>query len=127
MNVAFLKGKLNLGSDEVIVVAGGIGLQIECGFNVEDVPLIDEVEFFVRTIFREDGIKHYAFLNAFDRMFFDRIVAVDGCGPAMALRIVKTDGADDMIRRCDVKSLVKIKGVGLKTAEKLCTEIASSK
>jgi Holliday junction DNA helicase RuvA len=75
---------------------------------------------------REDAQLLYGFMTEQERELFRLLLSVSGIGPKIALTVlggmspVALKGA---IVANDVKSLSKIKGVGGKTAERLCVEL----
>ncbi|MEO0479494.1 MAG: Holliday junction branch migration protein RuvA [Planctomycetota bacterium] len=55
-----------------------------------------------------------------------QLLAVSGVGPTMALAVLSTYAPDEIgsaIRQSDVAAMQKVKGVGKKTAERLCLEL----
>ncbi|TVZ38086.1 Holliday junction DNA helicase subunit RuvA [Alteromonadaceae bacterium 2753L.S.0a.02] len=67
----------------------------------------------------------YGFINEKDRDFFRLLIKINGVGPKMAVGIMSMETAD--IVRCvaqdNVTALVKVPGVGKKTAERLIIEM----
>ncbi len=125
MNIGVLRGKIEFHGDKVIMMVGGLGFVIEPAFDFNDVEtrtiFADVVQVSVRTIFREESIKHYAFLTDDDRMAFDRMLQVDGVGPVAASKIIAACALPALLNG-DIKALSSIKGVGPKTAVKLVQE-----
>ena len=75
---------------------------------------------------REDAHVLYGFYQKNERELFRQLIKVDGVGPKMALAIlsnVDPDGFVHCVNQDDVASLVKIPGVGKKTAERLIIEM----
>ena len=68
----------------------------------------------VETLLRENELSLLGFASQEERALYRLLVKVDGIGPRLALAI----------RGRDVKTLVRIPGVGKKTAEKLCFELS---
>ena len=68
----------------------------------------------------------YGFINSVDRFLFLKITSVKGLGPKAALNIMSVYSEADLrhlIRQGDVRSMLAIKGVGAKTAEKIILEL----
>jgi len=75
---------------------------------------------------REDILALYGFLTKDDKALFEKLIAVSGIGPTLAVKILSGLAATDLIhfiRRSEVERLVKIPGVGKKTAERMVLEL----
>lgn len=78
---------------------------------------------------REDGIKLFGFASDEERGLFQLLLSVNGVGPTMAIAILSGSTANDIkcaIAREDTKALMRIKGVGKKTAERIVLELKES-
>ncbi len=75
---------------------------------------------------KEDGIALYGFATPEEKQIFMQIITVSGVGPKMAIGILSGIKISDLIlaiKREDVNMLSKIKGLGKKTAERICLEL----
>ena len=75
---------------------------------------------------REDAQLLYGFANKTERKLFRLLIKVNGVGPKLALAILSAMSADQFVscvRHDDVSAIVKIPGVGKKTAERLLIEM----
>jgi Holliday junction DNA helicase RuvA len=75
---------------------------------------------------REDALTLFGFASEYDRGIFIALLGVSGVGPKAALTIMSQGSASDlavMIRGEDVRALVKIPGIGKKTAERIVLEL----
>jgi Holliday junction DNA helicase, RuvA subunit len=75
---------------------------------------------------REDAQLLYGFSNAQEKLIFRTLLKVNGVGPKMALGILSTLSVEMLIHTVeheDVNTLVKVPGVGKKTAERLMIEL----
>jgi Holliday junction DNA helicase RuvA len=75
---------------------------------------------------REDGISLYGFLSSREKQCFELLISASGVGPSLAMKILSGMNVDDLvpaIRSGDLASLVKIPGVGKKTAERIVVEL----
>lgn len=89
-------------------------------------PLGENVELFIRQVFREDGASLYGFSDAFERKMFDLLIGVTGCGPKAALSLLGTLGASGTARAIatqDSRELSRAQGVGPKLAARLTNEL----
>ncbi len=114
---------------QIIVDCGGVGYLVTCsGYTLGGLPLAGEpVTLRVFTHAQENKIALYGFLTGAERELFDHLITVKNVGPASAMAIL-SGGADpraiaELIAREDVAGLIKIKGVGKKTAELLVVEL----
>ena len=68
----------------------------------------------------------FGFENETERTLFRRLILVNGIGPTTAINLLSSLPPDAMMRAIlegDVKELIKMKGVGQKTAERLIVEL----
>jgi Holliday junction DNA helicase RuvA len=75
---------------------------------------------------REDAHVLYGFLREHDRTLFRSLIKVSGVGPKLALAILSGMSADEFagcVHAGDAAALVKLPGVGKKTAERLVIEM----
>lgn len=77
---------------------------------------------------RDDGWTLYGFEERRERDLFRELVAVSGVGPQMALGLLGSMGAPELVQaivRADLRSLAQAPGVGRRTAERLAVELRS--
>jgi Holliday junction DNA helicase RuvA len=75
---------------------------------------------------REDILALYGFLTKDDKALFEKLIAVSGIGPKLAITALSGLTTDDLvaaIRSGAVELLVRIPGVGKKTAERMILEL----
>lgn len=111
----------------VIATSGGVSYEIAVPLGVmERLPSEGmEVELNTVPVVREDGWSLYGFDQANERIVFQRLLAVNGVGPRLALAIVSTLGnrVTKVIRDSDIAALCTVPGVGKKTAERISLEL----
>ena len=86
----------------------------------------EEVTLLTHTHVREDTLALFGFLTAAEQALFERLIAVSGVGPKLALAILSGIEAPELVaalRASDVARLTRIPGVGKKTAERLVLEL----
>jgi Holliday junction DNA helicase RuvA len=86
-----------------------------------------EVVLHVETLLRENDLSLLGFATPEERQVYRLLVKVDGVGPKLALAALGSQPLAELLqalRGRDVKALVRIPGVGKKTAEKLCFELS---
>jgi Holliday junction DNA helicase RuvA len=112
----------------IIVECGGVGYEIETPMSTFlELPNIG-VEVFLHThlMVREDAHSLYGFSSEDERALFRSLLKISGVGAKMALGILSGMGVKDFARCVqheDAAMLVKIPGVGKKTAERLIIEM----
>lgn len=80
----------------------------------------------VYTHVREDAIQLFGFATALEQTLFERLIAVSGIGPKLALSVLSGIEPADFVRalrQADHARLQRIPGVGRKTAERLVLEL----
>ena len=85
-----------------------------------------EIALRIHTHVREDQLSLYGFATALELTMFERLIAVSGIGPKLALSVLSGIETRDLIGailRNDLARLTAIPGVGKKTAERMCVEL----
>ncbi len=127
--IGFLQGKLLTKAPPFLLVdVQGVGYEIEAPMTTfYDLPEIGEaVILYTHLQIRDDAHCLYAFSNLSDRQMFRHLIKVNGIGPKLALTILSGQSADEFnrcVRNQDVQTLVRLPGVGKKTAERLIIEM----
>lgn len=77
-------------------------------------------------VVREDAQLLYGFYDEKDKAMFRALIKINGVGPKMALGILSSMEADEFVRAVqnnDINAMVKMPGIGKKTAERLLIEM----
>jgi Holliday junction DNA helicase RuvA len=80
----------------------------------------------IHTHVREDALQLFGFATVLELALFERLIAVSGIGPKVALAVLSGIEPADLVRAiksADVARLTRIPGVGKKTAERLVLEL----
>ena len=80
----------------------------------------------VHTHVREDAIALYGFASPLEQDLFERLIAISGIGPKLALAVLSGIDPGELVRAIrtqDVARLTRIPGVGKKTAERIGLEL----
>jgi len=80
----------------------------------------------IHTHVREDQLALYGFATELELAMFEKLIAVSGIGPKLALAVLSGIEPRDLagaIQRNDISRLTAIPGVGKKTAERMCVEL----
>ena len=111
-----------------LIDVNGVGYEINVSLmTFADLPSLgSDVEMHTHLVVREDSHTLYGFLTVHERSLFKDLIKVNGVGPKMALGMLSGMTVDEFARAIlnrDVSSLVKLPGVGKKTAERLVIEM----
>lgn len=113
---------------EVLLDVNGVGYEVEVPDSTAwQLPERGHgVVLYTHFVVREDAQHLYGFTDQRDRTLFRLLIKVNGIGPRLALGILS--GMDSgqfvaCVTRNDVSALVKLPGVGRKTAERLVIEM----
>ncbi|KUJ83412.1 Holliday junction branch migration protein RuvA [Microbulbifer flavimaris] len=113
---------------QLLVDVQGVGYEVLAPMTTvfELPPLGQEVQLYTHLSVSETAQQLFGFLRESDRQLFRTLIKVNGVGPKMALAILS--GLDGKaLARCvaedNVGALVKVPGVGKKTAERLIIEL----
>jgi Holliday junction DNA helicase RuvA len=127
--IAFLRGSLvEKSASRLVVDVGGVGYDVLVPLSTFYV-IGDEgsaVALRVHTHVREDVIALYGFATKLEQDLFERLIAINGVGPKLALAVLSGIEPADLIRAVrtqDVARLTAIPGVGKKTAERIGLEL----
>lgn len=114
---------------QVLVESGGLGYEVDIPyttfFHLSETG--QEVVLHTHFSVREDAHHLYGFHARLDRDLFRLLIKVNGVGPKLALGILSGLDAQQFFRVVearDANALVKLPGVGKKTAERLLIEMA---
>ena len=113
---------------EVLVDCNGVGYEVQVPMSTfYNLPgLGEKVSLLTHFIVREDAQLLYGFATAQERQTFRELIKVSGVGPRTALSVLSGMGADDLAQAVALQEagrLVKVPGIGKKTAERLLLEL----
>ena len=104
-------------------------LALSLGSPPRRLPAVEaDCRLFCRLVVREDALTLYGFATKEERAMFDRLVAVSGVGPRLALAVLSKFSSSQLystIMAEDVKGMSTVPGVGKKTAQRLILELKS--
>lgn len=127
--IGHLRGRLvDKQPNRLLVDVGGVGYEL-------NVPLStfyelgdpgSNVALRVHTHVREDALALFGFATKLELDVFERLIAISGVGPRLALAVLSGIEPPDLVRAVrqgDVARLTRIPGVGKKTAERIGLEL----
>jgi Holliday junction DNA helicase RuvA len=128
--IASLRGALlESGPDFAVIEAGGVGYAVTLTSAAQRaLPALGATVFLlVHTHVVKDGpTQLYGFCDAEERRIFETLLSVQGVGPKVALAILSGMATGELVRAiasADIATLVRIRGVGRKTAERIAVEL----
>jgi len=127
--IGSLRGKLiEKSPNQVLLDVGGVGYQVQIPLSTFTSlgPLHGEATLLVHTHVREDQLSLYGFFTSREKRCFELLISSSGVGPSLALKILSGMSLEELvpaIRKGDLAQLVRIPGVGRKTAERMVVEL----
>jgi Holliday junction DNA helicase RuvA len=126
----YIRGRLEaLNPAEAIVETAGIGykLQISLASYSELEKLIStDVKLYLHHHIREDEETLFGFYTTRERELFELLITVNGIGPGSARMILSYLTCDDLTSAIigeDVNKIKSVKGIGIKTAQRVIIEL----
>ena len=127
--IASLRGRLTLKqAPSIIIECSGVGYEVQTPMStfLELPPTGDELFLFTHMVVREDAQTLYGFGTEEERALFRMLLKVSGVGAKMGLAVLSAMSVEGF-RRCveyeDSATLVKVPGIGKKTADRLIIEM----
>ncbi len=113
---------------DLLLEVGGVGYEVMVPMTtLYQLPALgSEVVLYTHFAVREDAQQLFGFADRQSRQLFRDLIKVNGVGPKLALAIMSGIDSDDFVRCVrdgDSASLVRVPGVGKKTAERLLIEM----
>ncbi|MBI2828905.1 MAG: Holliday junction branch migration protein RuvA [Acidobacteria bacterium] len=127
--IAFLRGRiLDKQPNLLIVDVQGVGYEVHVPLSTYyDVGEAGtDVALRIYTHVREETLQLYGFLTAIEQRLFERLIAIGGIGPKLAVAVLSGIEPGELIgavQRGDIARLMGIPGVGRKTAERIVLEL----
>jgi Holliday junction DNA helicase RuvA len=114
--------------NQVIVESAGVGYEVQIPISTYTALAEPGASAALRiyTHVREDALLLFGFATPEEKALFERLISVSGIGPKLAITVLSGLPTADLtaaIRNSDVEHLVRIPGVGKKTAERMVLEL----
>lgn len=111
----------------VLLNVNGVGYEIDTPLSTFcQLQKGQKVTLWTHLVVREDAQQLYGFMHGQEKLIFRTLLKVNGVGPKMALGILSTLSVELLIQTIeteDINTLIKVPGVGKKTAERLMIEL----
>ena len=127
--IALLRGTLiEKQPNRLIVDVRGVGYEVQVPLSTfYQMPEAgSEVLLRIHTHVREDTLALFGFITTLEQQIFERLIAIGGVGPKLALAVLSGIEAGDLLRAIqlgDAARLTTIPGIGKKTAERITLEL----
>ncbi|MGB6138356.1 MAG: Holliday junction branch migration protein RuvA [Shewanella sp.] len=113
---------------EIVLDVNGVGYELQVPMtSFYELPELNQhASLFTHFVVREDAQLLYGFITKQERALFRLLIKTNGVGPKLALTILSGMTASEFVscvERDDIVTLVKLPGVGKKTAERLVIEM----
>lgn len=126
--ITHLNGKLiEKNPTNLIIECGGIGYDVKISLNTFSSISSDEsILIYTQFIVREDAQLLYGFAIKEEREMFNHLISVSGIGPNTAMIMLSSMSTEDIaqaIQTDDVQKIQSIKGIGVKTAQRVIIDL----
>ncbi len=127
--IAWLKGELlEKQVPTLLINVNGVGYELEAPMSTfYELPSVGETAtIFVHMVVREDAQLLFGFTSKQQREMFRSLIRVNGVGPKVALAVLSTLSAQELMQCManeDVAQLCRVPGIGKKTAQRLVVEM----
>lgn len=113
---------------DLLIEVAGVGYEVQLPLtSFYKLPATgEEAIIYIHFVVREDAQLLYGFVNQNERALFRQLIKANGVGPKLALTILSGMTAQQFVhcvQQSDISTLVKLPGVGKKTAERLVVEM----
>jgi Holliday junction DNA helicase RuvA len=127
--IGYLRGKLiSKAPPQLVLDVSGVGYELDAPMSTfYSLPAMGaDISLFTHLVVREDAHSLFGFATDRERRMFRELLKVTGIGPRLALSVLSGINVDELlmcVASGDTDSLVRIPGVGRKTAERLLIEM----
>jgi holliday junction DNA helicase RuvA len=126
--ISLLRGPILECTDKYVIIdVGGIGYKaFVTDDTIQSLKKSAEITLWTYLAVRENALDLYGFLDKKERDVFELLISISGIGPKSALNILSLVASETLInaiRTGSTSHLVKVSGIGRKTAEKIVLEL----
>ncbi len=124
----FVSGKIVESSPTYVVIENnGLGFFVNISLTTySSIKELNETSLFIHEHIREDAYNLYGFFNADERALFRQLISVSGIGANTARMMLSSLPPDELktsILTGNVNNLTSIKGIGVKTAQRIIVDL----
>ncbi|MFA5527083.1 MAG: Holliday junction branch migration protein RuvA [Peptostreptococcales bacterium] len=128
--IYYIRGKVEDRIDNIIVIENnGIGYEVYIPTSSMDYIMEnrEDILLYINMMVREDDISLYGFISKEDKELFNKLLTVNGIGAKVGLAIMSTFSSSSSLKKAiileDIDELVKVPGIGKKTAQRIILEL----
>ena len=126
--ISFIKGKkLEIDPTKIIIDVNGIGYELKISLRTySEIKEHSVVNLFTHLQVKEDSHTLFGFYDKSERKTFLNLLSISGVGPSTAIMILSSLSTSELnhaIISSDVLTIKSVKGIGLKTAERIILEL----
>lgn len=126
--IEHIKGKFETLSPALLVVdTGNLAYRVHISlYTYSNLEGETEGKVLIHEVIKEDSHELFGFVDEAERSIFRHLISVSGVGANTARMMLSSMGPDELsgaILQADVNSLKSIKGIGLKTAQRIIVEL----
>jgi len=112
----------------VVLDCNGVGYLLQVSnTTLSEIPAVGErMKLYAILAVREDAMELFGFASREERTMFERLRAVSGVGPKMAMQVLSALPVRDLsiaLAGGDANALTRVPGIGKKTAQRLVLEL----
>ena len=113
-----------------VIECGGVGYYINISVNTySQIVALQQVSLYIHQIVREDALLLYGFFNKEERTVFRQLISVSGIGANTASVMLSSMTVKEIagaILTENVNAIKSVKGIGLKTAQRVIVDLTGS-
>ncbi len=126
--IAHLNGKLiEKNPTTLIIECAGVGYEVKISLTTfSAIGPSESIMIFTQHIVREDAQLLYGFATKEEREMFNHLISVSGIGPNTAMIMLSSLTPEEVahaIQTDDVKTIQGVKGIGIKTAQRVIIDL----
>ncbi len=122
--IGYLSGKIMRNENgKLLLVLGQIGYEVNTPYT--ELLMGSEIDLYTYTHVRENEISIYGFQSWDQKELFEKLLTVNGVGPKSALSLLTLRTVGEIVNAIlkNEPSMLKVSGVGVKTAQKIVIEL----
>lgn len=126
--INFLRGKLvEKSPTQIVVDCQGVGYEVNISlYSYGKLPNDEVIRIYTYLQVREDAQILYGFMDKAEREVFTKLISVSGIGASTARMMFSSLSPEevvDAIANADVETIKTVKGIGLKTAQRVIIDL----
>ena len=126
--IALLKGEIiKVDPTYIVLDVSGVGYEVKISLRTySEIKDLKKIEINTHLHVKEDGHTLYGFFSISEKIIFLDLISISGVGPSTAMMILSSLSASELqeaILNGDLETIKSVKGIGLKTAERIILEL----